>query len=143
MLGTEPERVYAEILWNADTGVDQSSAYTVRFKDGVLANVLCSQSPGAIDVIEVTGTAGRVRSDWWGGAVEVRSEVLEEYREPVIKRFDAGMSPRMMRDEMEAWVNSLATDREPPITGEDGLRVLQVIDAVFESGRTAMPVVLA
>ena len=142
MLGAKPERVYGEIVRDADTGVDQSSAYTLRFKDGVLANVLCSQSTGPVDSIEVIGTAGSVRSDWLGGTVWVRSEVLEEYNRPTTKRFDAGFGGLMLRDEMEAWVSSVAQDQEPPITGEDGVRVLEIIDAVFESGKRAMPVIL-
>ena len=140
MLGNRAERVYAEILWNAESGVDQSSAYTIRFDDGVLASILCSQSTGDIDVLEVTGTAGRVRADWIGGTVEVRSEALEEYRQPTTKRFEAGLSVAMLGDEMQAWVSSVADKRDPPITGEDGLRVLEIIDGVFESNKTAMPV---
>ena len=55
MLGSEAERVYGEILWHPETGADQNSAYTIRFKDGVIANVLCSQNiGGGVDFIDIS-----------------------------------------------------------------------------------------
>ena len=48
----------------------------------------------------------------------------------------------MYQEEMDAWVAAIAEGREPPVTGEDGLRVLEIIDAVFESGRSGSPVAL-
>ena len=53
------------------------------------------------------------------------------------------MFTRMFADEMEAWVTSVRDGIPPPITASDGVRVLQVIDAVFESGRTGQPVELS
>ena len=43
---------------------------------------------------------------------------------------------------MDAWVGALKEGRQPPITGEDGLKVLQIIDSVFDSGRTGAPITL-
>ena len=142
MLGAKAERVYGEIVWHPTTGADRSSAYTIRFEGGVLANVVCTQDAEVIDYIEVIGTAGRIRADWPSDVVRLRSGVLEEYRHPTTMRPKRDPLPAMYRAEMEAWVYSLAERRQPPITGVDGVRVLEIIDAVFESSETGMPVTL-
>ena len=51
----------------------------------------------------------------------------------------AGLDAKMYQAEMDAWVGALRDGRQPPITGEDGLKVLQIIDSVFDSGRTGAP----
>ena len=44
---------------------------------------------------------------------------------------------------MQAWVDVLREQREPAVTGEDGVRVIEVIDAVYQSGETSLPVTLS
>jgi len=46
----------------------------------------------------------------------------------------------MYRGELQEFVNAILEDREPQITAEDGLRVLEITDAVFESGKTGKPI---
>jgi predicted dehydrogenase len=48
----------------------------------------------------------------------------------------------MFADEMREWVASLTEERDPAITGEDALRVLEVMDAVVESSHQRAPVEL-
>ena len=38
------------------------------------------------------------------------------------------------------WRHDEPEDRDPTVTGEDGVRVLEITDAVLASGRTAQPV---
>ena len=140
MLGSEPARVYGEIVWHPETGADLSSAFTVRFRDGVVANVLCSQNVGSVDRIEVIGTAGYVRAEWPADTVQVRSDVIETYKEQTTLDFKDATP--MLRAEMEAWVDSMRQKEAPPITPDDGVSVLQIIDAVFESSRRGVPVKL-
>ena len=144
LIGDEPERVYGEIYWHRDTGADQNTAYTIRFKSGVIANVLCSQNvTTGVDFVEIIGSAGRIKADWPSNVVEVQSEVLPEYKHPTTIRPRTLSNPQMYQDEMRAWLESVAQRREPPITVDDGVNVLAIIDAVFESGRTGVPVTLA
>ena len=143
MAGSEPERVYSEVKWHPQTGADQNSTYTVRFKNGVIADIVCSQSVGVIiDFIEVLGTAGRVRAEWPTDIVYVQSEAVPDYGQPTTMRpfmaSIAEMYERMLRE----WVDSLSEGRDPPIGIEAGVNVLSVIDAVHESGRTGKPVLL-
>ena len=145
-VGDRVERVYGEVIWHPETGADQSSTYTMRFRSGAVADVICSQNMGTgYDFLEVLGTAGRVRADWPSNEVRVHSTVREEYRHPttIVPEDQLEMFTRMFADEMEAWVTSIRDGIPPPMTASDSVRVLQVIDAVFESGRTGQPVELS
>ena len=143
MVGSEPERVYGEIQWHPETGADQNTAYTVRFKSDVIANVVCSQQVhDSFDFIDVVGTAGRLRSDWPSNILFAHSEVLPEYSEPTTMRPNMPSLDPMYQREMQGWVTALREGREPPITIDDGIKVLSVVDAVFESARTGSPVLL-
>ena len=137
MVGSRPERVSGEIVWHPDTGADQNTAFTIHFESGVIADVLCSQNVGGgFDFIEVLGTAGRVRAEWPSDTVQVHSEALPEYRHPTTIRPRDPLLAKMYRDQMRAWVSSLVEGGTPPIDAEDGVRVLSIIDAVFESARS-------
>ena len=139
MVGSEPERVQSEISWHPQTGADENTAFTVRFKNDVIANVLCSQGIAAgsqvMDYIEIIGSEGRIRADWPSNVVQVQSRALPEYSHPTTIRPQKLLTAEMYRDEVRDWADSLSQKREPPITADDGLNVLQIIDAVFESGR--------
>ena len=145
MLGAEAERVYAEIKWHPETGVDQNSAYTIRFKNDVIADVLVSQNLGdSMDFIEIVGSAGRIRSDWPTNIVQVQSDALPEYKNPttIVPKRPETLRDKMFADEMADWVASLMEKRDPPIGTDAGINVLEIIDAVFESDRTGKPVTL-
>ena len=69
---------------------------------------------------------------------------LPEYRHPTVIKPDypERQSSGMFADEMEAWVGSLVEQRRSPVPAGDGVKVLEIIDAVFESSRTGKPVEL-
>ena len=149
LTGGEPQRVYSEIAWHPTNGTEQTAAYNIRFEGDVVANMLVTQHTRLIDFLEITGTAGSVRADWPNHVIQVQSDVIDEYRYPSTVRPEddlgariAGLDARMYQEEMDSWVAAVAGGREPPVTGEDGLRVLEIIDAVFESGRSGSPVTL-
>ena len=71
LTGREAERVYAEIVWGPDNSIERTAAYTIRFHDDLVANMLVTQNSRLIDFIEITGTAGSVRADWPNHAIQV------------------------------------------------------------------------
>ena len=144
MLNNRPERVYSEIIWHPETGADHYSAFTVRFKNGVIAESVGAQGVGGgMDFLEVMGSAGRVRAEYPSGKVQVYSEALPEYSHPTTFQPKSDLTMEMYHDATRAWVDSLLENREPPVTLDDAVNVLEIIDAVFESGRTGMPVSLS
>ena len=76
--------------------------------------------------------------------IEVLSNAVRAYREPTIIR------PQIQRDnitmmlvpELEEFAAAIQEQRPPSITASDGRRVLRILDAVAESGRSGRPIAL-
>lgn len=144
LLARPAERVYAEMVRRPDTGVDQTTVFTVRYAGGVLAHFDCSQAAHlSYDYVEVVGSRGRVRAEWVPRRVlSVHSEVVPEYREPTTIHPVKNDMLTMYVDELREFVASVREQRPPAITGEDGLRALELLDAVRASAEQGAPVKL-
>ena len=141
MVDSDVERVHAEMTLREDTGSDSTSWFTLRFANGVRAEMLVSQAIGTpFDYLEVLGTEGRIRADWSPHTVlRVHSSALPTYAKPTTILFGDRMQG-LYAGELIEFANAIREEREPAITGEDGLRVLAIIDAVFASSRSGRPV---
>ena len=152
-------RVYAEVSRN-QAGVEEACLFTVHFDGGVVAQIATSQQlDGRYGWIDVVGTAGRMRSEWERPELTVQSTVIDAYKnETVIFVPEDSIGPQMEQgkvaslmaykyirawaSEFQDFIGAINEDRQPAVTGEDGLRVLEITDAIIESGRTAQPVEL-
>jgi predicted dehydrogenase len=74
--------------------------------------------------------------------LDYRQMLSKEDRHPTTLQPRRSLVAEMYQDEMRAWTASLAEKCAPPITVDDGVRVLEIIDAIFESGKTGSPVEL-
>jgi myo-inositol 2-dehydrogenase/D-chiro-inositol 1-dehydrogenase len=121
-----------------EDGVDETTMATLKHASGAHTQVLLSQRLGvACDYVEVLGTAGRVRADWLPRmTLHVQSLALEAYKESTTIEFAGDPAYPMYVDELREFGAAIREGRDPAITAEDGLRVLEVIDAIVESGRT-------
>ena len=151
------ERVFAEVDW-AGTGVDGACLFSVRFEGGLVAQIGTSQKIGGrYGWLDVLGSAGRLRSEWERGEIFVQSTVVDAYRDPTtILVPEEATGPAVEHGQMasptgfryvRAWaaefaefIAAIREDRDPAVTGEDAVRVLQITDAVFQSGRTGQAV---
>ena len=154
------ERVHAQVTWDEDSGVEKEALMTMCFEDGVVAQVVTSQRLGGrYGWLDVLGSAGRVRAEWESPFIYVESQALEAYRHPTLIRVPehwqlpvvvpgAQVSLNAFRytpawsAEFADFLGAIREDREPAVTGEDGVRVLEITDAVFQSGRTGQAVTL-
>ncbi len=133
MTGDDAEAVSASVRWNAG-GTDETSAYTVGLKQGAVATFTVSQASGAgYDFVDVFGTRGRVRGDWYGDVVTVQSRVIPEYAHPTVLRIPGDSLAEMCYREMVAFVEAATSGTPSPIPVSDGLRVLRILDAVVAS----------
>jgi len=139
----EVERVYAKGLTYADVPDVDYSLVTIRFKSGVIAHVEGSWAhpSGFFVKLEVAGDGGLFGFDSRtssplkvatksaksaGGGVEVpQNPVLESPYTTELKHF----------------VKSVEEDKEPPVTGEDALRAIEIAIAALESMKTGKPIV--
>ncbi len=157
LVGAAPERVFAEIAFT-ESGVDAETLFSVHFADGVTAQFTVSQRLGGrYGWIDVFGDAGRIHSEWESNALTVQSRNLPAYGDPTTIEVPAeATGPPVRLGDMasvnacrysRAWaaefvefIAAIREDRRPRVTGEDGVRVLEITDAVFDSGRSGRPV---
>ncbi|MBD3182685.1 gfo/Idh/MocA family oxidoreductase [Candidatus Poribacteria bacterium] len=137
----EVERVYAKgLAYSGIPNVDYALV-TIRFKSGVIAHVEGSWAHprGFFVTLEVAGDGGlfefdsrtssplkvsKKSSDSGEGGVEVPQNPVNE-------------SPYTM--ELRHFIQSVAEDKEPEVTGEDALRALEIALAALQSIKTGEP----
>ncbi len=148
-LGDEPVEVYAAVPRRADTGADATSAFQIRFANEALAQCPVTQSASTFFYeIDIHGSAGKIvlrGRNFLQFEIEVSSSAVATYREPTFIR------PAVRRDnitmmlvpELEEFAGAIQEHRPPMITAANGRRVLQVLDAVLQSGRCNQPVRLS
>ena len=147
-VGDEPVSVHADVRRRADTGVDASSAIQLVFASGAQAQLLVTQgAPSFFYELNILGRAGSITlrgRNFLQFEIEVLSNAVRAYREPTIIR------PQIQRDnitmmlvpELEEFAAAIQEQRPPSITASDGRRVLRILDAVAESGRSGRPIAL-
>jgi len=118
--------------------VEENTIFQLRFPSGILAN--CSSSYGYFHQghYRVMGTEARLIMDpaiWYSGLRMLieRDNVISEKDLPVVDQFAS---------EMEHMSDCVMQNKEPLTPGEEGLKDLTIIEAVYESSRTRKTVKL-
>jgi predicted dehydrogenase len=144
----EPASVWATVQHRPDTRADDTSGIQLEFGDGRIAQFLVTQSAaGFCYDLQVIGRSGSIAlsgRNFVQFDVQVHSTALAAYREPTIIR------PTMQRDhitmmlmpELAEFADAIERRRPPGVTASDGRRVLRILDAARESGRTHQAVAL-
>ena len=139
LTGEEPVEVNAMIETTPNDPrfreVEENIVFQLRFPSGVLAN--CTSSYGApLNRFRVVGTGGwaelepalsydglRMRAGTWSK--------IEERNQPVINHFTA---------EMDHFSDCVRADKAPLTAGEEGLKDLRIIEAIYRSAASGAPV---
>jgi predicted dehydrogenase len=138
----EPISVSATIAHRPGTGVDDTSALQLEFTDGRVAQFLVTQSAaGFFYDLKVIGRSGSITlrgRNFVQFEVEVHSSALPGWREPTIIRpsMQTDHITMMLMPELAEFADAVERGRPPGVTASDGRRVLRVLDAAKESGRT-------
>jgi predicted dehydrogenase len=130
-VGARPDEVFA-LIDRQDTRVDINAAVTARFAGGVMASVAIGGdclSDGTHSVYLFEG--GKVEIDGWGG------QWVRAFRgnEALADTPSGGVEPAPDGN----FVDVLHGRAEPVCTVDDGLRMAQLMDALYESARTGNP----
>jgi predicted dehydrogenase len=142
LTGEEPTEVNAMVYSTPGDPrfkeVEEHVTFQLRFPSGVLAN--CSSSYGYFHQSRhvVMGTKGRLIMDpatWYTGLrmwIE-RDNTIEEHDLPAVDHFAS---------EMDHMSDCITQNKEPLTPGEEGLRDLTIIQAIYESARSRSTVKL-
>jgi predicted dehydrogenase len=116
--------------------VDESMVWTTRFPSGVVAYCSTSYKAGGIQNLRVNADDGWFELDpafFYGGNRGRRSDG-KEIRYPQIDLFAA---------EMDDFAQCILEGRPTKVPGEEGLRDVRIMQAIYESARTGRAVSLA
>lgn len=143
--GAEVTEVYAEVgesLLHPGLGIDDAGLLSFSLSNGVYGTLDTSWSrPPSYTIwgdvkLEVLGERGVIYADTLHQYVTVASNAAG-------KTQWAGYGSDMDRGLMADFVEMIRTGRAPSITGEDGLRAMQVALAAYASANTGQPVKLS
>lgn len=137
-LGAEVKEVYAEIGTQLSEGdIDDSGILTMEFDNNVFATLDCSWSrnetfPTWGDVtLEIVGSKGTLSVDAFAQQIDVYSKDGVSWD---------SWGDNMDRMLVEDFVTNVKNGNPPSITGEDGLRALEVAYGGYESFKRKQPV---
>ena len=145
----QPAEVMATVSYYPESGVDQTSIFQVRFKNGVIAQFnISGSSEGWFDFAHICGRGGHLYLTLPGFpnyALTVSSSVDEAYDPPktttMAEDRETAIRQKMVA-ELTDFAQAIQENRQPAITVADGRKVLQVLDAVITSGKTGKSVSL-
>lgn len=143
--GAEVTEVYAEVgdsLLHPGLGIDDAGLLSFTLSNGIYGTLDTSWSrPPSYTIwgdvkLEILGERGIFYADTLHQYVSVASNAAG-------KTQWVGYGSDMDRGLMADFVEMVRTGRAPSITGEDGLRAMQVALAAYESAKTGQPVKIA
>jgi predicted dehydrogenase len=144
LLGSEVVEVYAvanRILQDRFDRVETGGLVSLRFGDGVIATIDCSWSKprsyptwGGLS-LEVLGTGGALDMDAFRQHLVIYGRREDGVSWPFFgSDADLGM--------VEEFLAAVREERDPAVTGEDGLRAVEIVDAAYRSIASGQPVSL-
>jgi predicted dehydrogenase len=137
--GEEPAEVMAQQISRDPerfSQVEESITWQMRFPSGVLATCSSSYNARGMDRVRVYGEEG-----WFGLEPAYRYGGLDGMRLDGERiRFE---HRNHFAVEMDDFAACILEDRESKVSGEEGLKDLRVIEAIYESARTGQAVQVA
>ena len=130
LLGAEPVAVEATTTGSGPfEGVDERVAFQVRFPDDVVGSFSASFTGHAHSTLTVLGTEGMVTLE--DAFVPRRGRRLDVDRG--IRTTLEGVGGDEVREEFDYFADRVLSGRPPEPDGEDGLRDMRVMDAVYDA----------
>jgi UDP-N-acetylglucosamine 3-dehydrogenase len=132
LMDAEVAEVYAEVgqLFSQQP-IDDAGIITFEFTNGVFATLDCSWSRNKVDprggdvTLELIGTKGTLSIDAFAQKIHVYSD-----QTGVRQRFwGDNMDTELVKD----FIQNIIEDREPTVSGDDGLKTVEVVIAAYQS----------
>ncbi|HZW33419.1 MAG TPA: Gfo/Idh/MocA family oxidoreductase [Isosphaeraceae bacterium] len=131
--------------------IEDNAVAVIRFKSGglgILKGTVSMNPPRRIHGVTLVGDNGATVSlDCWEFAtgqndiwtIPGDEPYLEQWRKQD-REYGTGELPNLHAYQLRDVIEAIRTGREPAVTGEDGRRVVAIIQGVYESGRSGRPV---
>jgi predicted dehydrogenase len=145
-LKDDPVEVYANMRFRSDTGLDETSVFQVRFARGAIAQLISTQAgPDFNHQLEIHGRDGSISMRQVGFLdyeVNVSSRAVAEYQQPTLMRVPFSGDVRYVKHsrQLTRFVESIHSGEPVSVSALQARQVMQVIDGVFQSSRTGVPV---
>ena len=144
MLDAEPDDVSARGAKD-----NQYAAATLSFSDGTVATLTASRvTQQRVRRLAITAEDCRVDVDYIDRSVEIHRHSLPEYieddgdlryrHESIVER-PTVETGEPLKSQLESFVTAATTDADPVVSGEDGLRVLELARRIDEEAADARP----
>jgi UDP-N-acetylglucosamine 3-dehydrogenase len=150
LLNADVERVFAETGRKAHFSCEDLLSALLRFQNGVIGVLDVNWlTPAKVRQLAVLGERGMYRADyltqdvyWYKNRPATDSwDTLTVFRGAwegeMVKLHFQKKEP--LRAEVEEFVTAVREDREPEVSGEDGLAAIDLSMTLVESGRTSLP----
>jgi predicted dehydrogenase len=114
--------------------VEQSMEWTMKFPSGITASCGCSYGQYGPSFLNINGDVGYLQLDpaFLYDGVHLRGRAGGQ----VIDQLGAGKAPFQFTLEAEHFADCIRNDREPESPGEEGLRDLLAIEAIYKVAGT-------
>jgi glucose-fructose oxidoreductase len=142
LTGEEPVEVFGQIFSQKDDprfrDVEERVAFQLRFPSGALANLSSSYSTASVKRIQAFGEKGSLIIDpgteYEGNKLTLLTEKgREEVKVKEASQFVA---------EMDHFSQSVMANKDPKTPGEEGLRDIRIMQAIYRSAQEGKPVSL-
>jgi predicted dehydrogenase len=130
-------------FYNMEMEGEDTAAVLMEFESGAVGTFTCSWSakaPKNEEYLQIYGPKGSIITTYNGQSLEMRSETppagwqtLSSFVYPIDQ-------PASMKLELADFASCIMHDTEPPITGEDGKKSLELTLATYLSSDTGKPV---
>ena len=137
MLQDENVSVSAEMTRPSPNAPERRAELTLTTPSGLSCHLdIARVSQSRITHVEIMGTTGRVQADWTNGIVQIfkQETLISQQVLPAVPTI-----VRMLRDFFQA----LRKGKPVPITGEDGLRAVELADACYQAEKSQTPISLS
>lgn len=149
LAGSEVEQLYAQAPVKAlvKEGTMDCVLSLVRFKNGACASFefswILPSSMGRPDAtMEIVGTKGAIFIDAYQGGLRLHTDRDWKIQDTMYAPQVGARVGGDLRDEIENFVQAVLEDKEPAVSGQDGLIAVQIAEAMLESCRTGQVVAL-
>ncbi len=137
LLQDEKLTVSADMTRPSPTAPERRAEVTLTTPSGLSCHLdIARVSQGRITHVDIIGTTGRVKADWTNGVVRIfkQETLLSQHVLPAVPTIVT-----MLKD----FFHALRKGKPVPITGDDGLRAVELADACYQAEKSQKPISLS